>query len=158
VPLKYVRGHYRPSPPVLDYIVDKSGCWVWAGCKDSAGYGVTRHEGRTVRAHRRFFELHNRTLAKEEVVRHVCDNPPCVNPSHLLAGSAKDNTQDAVARGRMARGERQGAAKLTLVQVHEIKKALRSGKTIASLGRQYNVNPSTIGNIKKGKTWGWVSD
>jgi hypothetical protein len=35
-----------------------------------------------------------------EQIRHDCDNPPCVNPAHLRAGSAKDNTADALARGR----------------------------------------------------------
>jgi len=34
------------------------------------------------------------------VIRHRCDNAPCVNPSHLLEGTPEQNRADMVARRR----------------------------------------------------------
>lgn len=72
--------------------------------KDGYGYVYVGHgrEGqRRVGAHRVAWEKANgRTLLPGEVVRHSCDNPPCVNPAHLLIGTIGDNNRDMAARGR----------------------------------------------------------
>jgi transposase-like protein len=44
-------------------------------------------------------------------ILHHCDNPPCVNPNHLYAGTSAENIRDAVVRGRM-RGQRKSHCKL----------------------------------------------
>lgn len=84
--------------------VDRSdGCWTWTRDFHSGGYGIfRRHADRTrkVTAHRVAFALEVRPLLAGEVVRHTCDNPPCCNPAHLVAGTQADNVRDAVARGR----------------------------------------------------------
>lgn len=77
-------------------------CIEWTKGRSGKGYGVLRHAGRIVYAHRLAFFNHYGYWP--EVVRHTCDNPPCVNPDHLLPGSSKDNTRDMVERGRSPKG------------------------------------------------------
>jgi hypothetical protein len=40
---------------------------------------------------------------------HHCDNPPCARPSHLFEGTQAENDADRHAKGRDARGRRNGA-------------------------------------------------
>ena len=37
------------------------------------------------------------------VVMHTCDNKKCINPKHLVAGTQKQNMEDAARKGRMNR-------------------------------------------------------
>ncbi len=82
-------------------------CWNWLGCKSPQGYGKTSVAGRAARAHRVSYELHKGPIPEGMMVLHSCDNPSCVNPSHLSVGTAADNAADTVARGRQTRNEEQ---------------------------------------------------
>jgi hypothetical protein len=90
--------------------VDKSnasGCWVWTGARKSGGYGHFHHRDHgLIKAHRASWIVTNGEIPAGLIVCHKCDNPPCVNPSHLFLGTKKDNTRDMMAKGRaMFRGE-----------------------------------------------------
>lgn len=77
-------------------------CWHWKGSL-SRGYGqmsASRRGLAPLRAHRVAYELANGPISDGLVVRHKCDNPKCVNPSHLEVGSQRENALDMVARGR----------------------------------------------------------
>lgn len=78
-----------------------SGCWVWRGDKRPKGYGVVIHAGIRIAAHRLAYALaHPGKDIDSYLVLHHCDNPPCINPDHLYAGTYKDNNTDTVKRGR----------------------------------------------------------
>jgi hypothetical protein len=90
-------------------------------------------------------------------VLHRCDNPRCVRPSHLRVGTPKDNTQDMIAKGRwgnpVARGERNGKAKLTEGQVIAIRERFAAGELRNSLATEYGITPGKVGDIINGRTW-----
>lgn len=93
------------------------GCWEWQASKDKKGYGCFRVGGRIEYAHRVAYSLANgiellwEGYDSQSSVRHSCDNPACVNPSHLLLGTHTDNMRDCVSRGRKnpAFGDRHGS-------------------------------------------------
>ena len=80
---------------------DPDECWLWIGAATKMGYGQFYYPtwGKSLTyAHR--FSYFLATGVIPNVCRHTCDNPPCVNPSHLLDGTRKDNSWDSVIRGR----------------------------------------------------------
>lgn len=82
------------------YSVDESGCWIWQGATTNAGYGKIAVHGTLILSHRFSWELHHGPIPEGLYVCHHCDNPQCVNPDHLFVGTAQDNVNDMMAKGR----------------------------------------------------------
>ncbi|MDF3046723.1 MAG: sle1 [Ornithinibacter sp.] len=135
-------------------------CWPWTAATNEHGYGVIRPEGRrsgpTLKAHRVALQLAGVDV-EGQVVRHSCDNPPCVNPLHLTVGSQADNIADMHDRGRGNLGSVNGQAKLTEAQVVEIRRRVADGEMKKRLAIEYGVDPSTITAVIKRKTWRHVA-
>lgn len=83
---------------------DERGCHIWQGSKIVRGYGRLQVAGYTVLAHRHSYTLNVGPIPPGISVCHKCDNPSCVNPEHLFLGSAKDNADDMMAKGRGKHG------------------------------------------------------
>lgn len=136
-----------------------SPCIEWMKGRDKDGYGKTSVGGKHVRAHRLAYCVSNGVpleSIKGLQIRHKCDNPSCVNPEHLEAGTNADNMRDKVERGRQAKGESMGLSKLTELHVKQILAEFvpRSAEFGARpLSRKFNVCHKTILNIVKGRTW-----
>lgn len=85
---------------VLKKPAQEGGCWLWIGHRNGDGYGETGYGGKFRYAHRASYELLIGQIPKNKVIRHRCDNPPCVNPEHLIVGTKKENHTDMITRGR----------------------------------------------------------
>jgi hypothetical protein len=143
-------------------IGDPHECWEWQAAKRGNGYGYftltrERYSYLYLYAHRIAFTLTHRTLDTTEEVLHACDNPRCVNPNHLSAGSQKENMEQAQARGRTTRGEKHHFAKLTEQEVMEIKRRLQNGESQRAIAADYGVTGPTISRINTGSKWSHVT-
>lgn len=79
-------------------------CWPWLGSQDGRRYGQMSSGpggGSPIKAHRVSWIIANGPIPEGMNILHRCDNPPCVNPNHLLPGTQKQNIQDASERGRL---------------------------------------------------------
>lgn len=134
-------------------------CWNWLGRthggRPGHRYG-TWFDGRWQHyAHR--FALSTRVRIKSgEHALHRCDNTLCCNPDHLYAGTPSDNMRDIITRGRgrWARGEAHGLAKLTPEKVLAI---YNDERTLEAISKAYGVGMTAVGNIKRGETWSHVT-
>lgn len=130
------------------FVQKSEGCWAWTADKVTGGYGRFARGGRPklVLAHRFSYELANGPIPDGLHVLHHCDNPPCVNPSHLWLGTDADNARDCDAKGRRPVANR----KLTDEDVRTIR---RSRRDALSLSLEYNVTRSTIYYVRNRRTW-----
>src|SRR6266550_5872844 len=73
-------------------------CWEWLGSR-SKGYGRITINCGTELAHRISWIVHIGPIPAGLNVLHHCDNPCCVNPSHLFVGTQTDNNRDCSSKG-----------------------------------------------------------
>ncbi len=83
---------------IKELLVETDECIEWPGYK-SYGYGRVYYRGRRI-AVTRVIAGNGEPVPQHLHVLHLCDNPSCVNPRHLRAGTAKDNAIDRTAKGR----------------------------------------------------------
>ena len=127
-------------------------CWEWIGAKLPTGYGLIRVDSKTIRAHRLALELHlGRPITPGLNVLHSCDNPGCVNYSHLREGTQQENVDDMMERGRAVLPSQPPGQKLTWDQVNEIRS--RVGQTRTAIAKEFGMSPSQISRIINNKTW-----
>lgn len=138
-------------------------CWEWGGERCKLGYGrfyVYAGGSRRMHLAHRYVLADDGVRVDGLVVRHSCDNPPCVNPAHLTPGSQLENVQDAIDRGRIngagldiGRRMRTPTAKLSDTQVLEIRGLLAEGWKQVDIAARYGVGVTTISGIKNGRIY-----
>lgn len=144
---------YRSTTDSFWAKVDKRGpneCWNWTGWKIQNGYGRMQIADKKVLATHVSLRLHGCQRPSDDLhALHSCDNPSCVNPSHLRWGTRTDNMRDKVSRGRsnMPKGERSATAKLTFEQCEMIRAFKGSG---AEAARAFGISATHAKAIRRG--------
>jgi hypothetical protein len=150
-----------PMPRFWKYVQKTEGCWLWIGACTPQGYGVFWFNGDSIPAHRFAYEHLVKALGRLWACHH-CDNPKCVRPDHLFAGTVKDNVQDAIRKNRWnyekrvselyVRGVENHNAKLNPTKVREIRRL--SGKlSMKALARIFGVTKFAIYSVIHRLTW-----
>ena len=137
----------------LDYFLKNThpvgACLEWTKCFNTDGYPRTVWNGSSNgKVHRIVWELFNNKSATSLVVRHLCNNPKCINPKHLSIGTPADNMKDRDSAGR------HGASKITPKDVNTICLLYSTKKyTQKEIGTLFGINSRTVSSVIKGIHW-----
>lgn len=137
--------------PGIEGEVDlKTGCINWQGSKFGNGYARKWLEGKTVLVHRLVLESKIAGfLGSGYFACHTCDNRSCINPAHLVAGTAAENTGQMIERDRKTprRKSIPGIGQLSIEQLREIQAKYLAGTIKSHLIKEYGVHYETITKI-----------
>lgn len=120
-------------------------CWPWAGPVDASGYGRLTFGGAGKRAHQVALALCGETVPAGHEIRHLCDNPRCCNPGHLVPGTRRENVRDRLTKGR--------GYKLNMELAEIIRRRVESGETQTAVAKSMGVSRPCVSNIMRGRTW-----
>jgi hypothetical protein len=108
----------KPASPeaivekLLKEATPKGNCLICSKAKDRKGYAKVGcymiDIERVVLAHRLVYQVKRGPIPKGSFVLHTCDTPSCINPEHLYAGAAWENTRDMLRKRRGANGTHRG--------------------------------------------------
>jgi hypothetical protein len=161
--IQTVKERIWSKVPDLAYLTDED-CWIFNGYITNE-YGKVFFNGRSRSITRVVYWIYKDLCQSDLMLRrsqhlvvcHKCDNPLCLNPSHLFLGTVLDNVRDKISKGRAVnvKGESHGRnTTLTEAQVRAIK-AEYTGKRgeQRALARKYGTHFGHINAILLGKTW-----
>ncbi len=137
-------------------------CWEWIGGRYRNGYGKMFANGSYRLAHRFSYQMSKGEIPEGAVIMHSCNNPGCVNPEHLSAGTPRENIQYMVKCKRRVEYDRRGSdnprAKIDEQDVIAIRSAVVAGDmTLKAIGHFFGISKTQVGHIVKGKTWSHVA-
>lgn len=148
----------------------ENGCLVADTAYKQVGVG-----NRTISIHKAAYMIHN-SLSEPPpehtedgvrmVVRHLCHEPLCFEPTHLAYGTQSENCfEDRIANGTLRRGEDTLKATITEALAREIKASkptTRRGQTghvtRQQRAKRFGVSEGIVRAIDNGSTWGHLSE
>lgn len=131
----------------------QSGCWEWPFGKGGK-YGSVRYNSKTNRPHVLALVFDGKPNPDNKYALHTCDNPICVNPSHLYWGTHLQNIQDMNSRGRgNVEAAHKAVRKLTDREVKDIRVRYLNGETQKLLGPEFGISCNGVSRLVNRKTY-----
>jgi hypothetical protein len=81
--LRWAGPQHEAAVRFEQHTIRTDGCWHWIGHCSLGGYGRFRSGGKKIAAHRWSYEHFVGQIPAGLTLDHLCNNPACVNPSHL---------------------------------------------------------------------------
>ena len=134
-------------------------CWIWTGDTDKGGYGVfcITNGGKSIEHRATVYSLFLDGVMVPEGMQvcHTCDNPPCINPSHLWVGTNQENTADKIAKNRQSKGSgnRKPYVLLTPEMVVSVRDRFAKGESMRSIAESLGTVHRTISEAIRRITW-----
>jgi hypothetical protein len=138
---------------------DEGGsCWNWTGTIVGRGHGQFYFGGKRHLAHRVSLKLSGADVPDGMMVCHKCNNPKCVNPSHLYVGTALDNARDSIRAGTFyfphpGHREKHHSAKLTGEKAQLIRKLKAGGSRSRDIAVEFGVSRELVDRVCRGASW-----
>lgn len=142
-----------------------SDCIISNKSKNKQGYARVWHKGKCRQEHRIAYCI-SKGIDIDKInglmILHSCDNPSCINPDHLSAGTHKDNMDDMKNKGRQrngfqkCRGNDNKNTKLPYEMIAEIKRNYQPHHKkfgLKALAENYGVSTTTIANALHDRRW-----
>lgn len=155
------RGQTTDFIEMVSKSQEKEYCIIWPFAKTNHGYGqinVGKRKRRLVN-----HIILEKTIGEAPIGKplalHNCakGHLGCCNPNHMYWGDKKDNGADMVDHGTSLKGERHSQARLTVTDVHYMRRMYREGRASqAELARKFGVATETARCAIIGKSWSWL--
>lgn len=129
-----------------------NGCLEWTGGLSSSGYAVMQVDYRSRRVTHLVWEAANGAVPGGMYMCHSCDNPKCIELTHLFAGTPVENMRDASKKGRVATGSRLPQAKLTEDQIPEIRRLMKTEPS-SVVSALFGVSPRNCRSVANLESW-----
>ncbi len=138
--------HAHPEP--------NTGCWLWSGGLNDAGYAISLGEGgKRLLGHRVSWRLFRGPIPDGMFILHSCHVRACVNPDHLRPGTNQENMDDMKRANRQQRGARHFKTKLTVPQMKDAIRRVRAGEQAKDVALSLGLSPGAVGHIMHGRQW-----
>ena len=128
-----------------------NGCWEWQRKINNEGYGIITILQKSEFAHRAAYRVFIGEIPNDKILRHKCDNSRCCNPDHLELGTFKENTKDAIERGRLRlNGSQNPMATLSADTVLQIQGKVKEGWTNQKIATEFGISATTASRVRRG--------